>query len=135
MATATVQQIMKVGYAELKRNHLFPSHVRKTTRNIMACRTTTLGGYAQSCLDDHFQRHRYNSYKHQSYPQCASIQIERWLPKQKATLLDCPHYHMIFTLPHDLNYLHTWNQTLHFYSHLHWPKEMTWQEWNRLERK
>ena len=105
MGAATVQQIMKVGYAEFERTHRLPSHVRKAAYQIMACRTSKLGGHVQSCPDGHFQRHWYNSCKHRSCPQCASIQIERWLLKQKAKLLDCPHYHSIFTMSHDLNSL------------------------------
>jgi hypothetical protein len=31
------------------------------------------------------------------------LQIERWLIQQQARLLDCDHYHVIFTIPHDLN--------------------------------
>jgi hypothetical protein len=33
------------------------------------------------------------------------VQIERWLIKQKARLLACEHYHVIFTMPHELNEL------------------------------
>src|SRR5256886_16951677 len=36
-------------------------------------------------------------------PQCAWIQLERWLARQKARLLACEHYHVIFTMPHELN--------------------------------
>jgi Transposase zinc-binding domain/Putative transposase len=38
-------------------------------------------------------------------PQCAWLSIERWLAKQKARLLACEHYHVIFTIPHELNEL------------------------------
>ena len=34
---------------------------------------------------------------------CAYLQTERWLARQQARLLACDHYHVIFTLPHDLN--------------------------------
>src|SRR5215471_21220392 len=33
------------------------------------------------------------------------LQTERWLALQRARLLACDHYHVIFTLPHDLNAL------------------------------
>jgi hypothetical protein len=36
-------------------------------------------------------------------PQCAWVQIERWLARQKARLLTCEHYHVIVTIPHELN--------------------------------
>jgi Putative transposase/Transposase zinc-binding domain len=38
-------------------------------------------------------------------PQCAWLQVERWLAKQKTRLVACDHYHVIFTLPHELNEL------------------------------
>ena len=44
----------------------------------------------------------YNSCRHRSCPQCAYLQTERWLALQRARLLACDHYHVIFTLPHDL---------------------------------
>jgi hypothetical protein len=38
-------------------------------------------------------------------PQCAWVQVEHWLAKQKARLLACEPYHVIFTIPHALNAL------------------------------
>lgn len=68
----------------------------------MACRTATLGGHIQRCPEGHVEGIWYNSCKHRACPQCASIQIERWLERQKERLLACDHYHVIFTLPHEL---------------------------------
>jgi Putative transposase/Transposase zinc-binding domain len=45
----------------------------------------------------------YNACRPRSCPQCAYLQTERWLALQQARLLACDHYHVIFTLPHDLN--------------------------------
>jgi hypothetical protein len=45
----------------------------------------------------------YNSCRHRACPQCAYLQTERWLACQQGRLLACDHYHVIFTLPHDLN--------------------------------
>jgi hypothetical protein len=72
----------------------------------MQCRTAVLGGHVQACPDGHVSRIWYNSCKHRSCPQCAFLQIERWLSKQTSRLIDCDHYHAIFTIPHDLN--HGW---------------------------
>jgi hypothetical protein len=38
-------------------------------------------------------------------PQCAWVQVEHCLAKQKARLLACEHYHVIFAMPHALNTL------------------------------
>jgi hypothetical protein len=45
----------------------------------------------------------YTSCRHRACPQCAYLQTERWLALQQARLLACDHYHVIFTLPHELN--------------------------------
>jgi hypothetical protein len=68
----------------------------------MQCRTAALGGHVQACPDGHVSRVWYNSCRHRSCPQCAYLQTERWLARQRARLLACDHYHVIFTLPHDL---------------------------------
>ena len=36
-------------------------------------------------------------------PQCATSRPSCWLALQRARLLACDHYHVIFTLPHELN--------------------------------
>jgi hypothetical protein len=36
-------------------------------------------------------------------PPCARLQVERWLRRQQARLLACEHYHVICTIPHELN--------------------------------
>jgi len=69
----------------------------------MQCRTAALGGHVQACPDGHMARIWYNSCRHRACPQCAYLQTERWLVLQQARLLACDHYHVIFTLPHDLN--------------------------------
>jgi hypothetical protein len=56
----------------------------------------------QACPDGHMSRIWYNACRHRSCPQCASLQTERWLALQRARLLACDHYHVIFTLPHAL---------------------------------
>src|SRR5207237_3008495 len=70
---------------------------------VMQCRTAALGGHIQACPDGHVLRVWYNSCRHRSCPQCTYLQTERWLALQQARLLACDHYHVIFTLPHELN--------------------------------
>lgn len=69
----------------------------------MVCRTAVLGGHAQGCPDGHYKRHWYNSCKHRMCPLCAYTQIERWLAKQKARILNTDHFHVIFTISDKLH--------------------------------
>jgi hypothetical protein len=103
MGTITLQQIFQDAYPAYEQTHPLPAHVRRAARALMQCRTAALGGHVQACPDGHVERIWYNSCRHRSCPQCAYLQTERWLAVQRARLLACDHYHVIFTLPHDLN--------------------------------
>src|SRR5262245_27192498 len=105
MGTVTLQTIFQDAYPAYEQTHPLPSHVRRAARALMQCRTATLGGHVQACPDGHVARIWYNSCRHRSCPQCVYLQTERWLTLQRAQLLACDHYHVIFTLPHDLNRL------------------------------
>ncbi len=103
MGSATIQGIFKTAYTAYEELHKLPAHVRKAARALMRCRTAELGGHVQECPEGHYQRHWYNSCKHRVCPQCNWLQLEQWLERQKERLLGCAHYHMIFTMPHELN--------------------------------
>jgi hypothetical protein len=103
----TLQQILQWGYAAYERSHPLPDYGRRAVWAILACRTAVLGGHVQACPEGHLARIWYNSCRHQMCPQCAWLQTERGLAKQKARLLACAHYHVIFTIPHELNELWT----------------------------
>jgi Putative transposase/Transposase zinc-binding domain len=105
MALVTLQTIFQDAFPAYEQRHALPAHVRRAAHAIMQCRTAALGGHVQACPDGHMSRIWYNSCRHRSCPQCAYLQTERWLARQRARLLACDHYHVIFTLPHDLNSL------------------------------
>src|SRR5215471_3583544 len=92
MALVTLQTIFQDAFPAYEQRHALPAHVRRAAHALMQCRTAALGGHIQACPDG-------------SCPQCAYLQTERWLALQRARLLACDHYHVIFTLPHDLNAL------------------------------
>jgi hypothetical protein len=99
----TLQTILQLGYAAYARSHALPERVRRAVWAILACRTALLGGHVQACPEGHVERIWYNSCRHRMCPQCAWVQVERWLTKQKPRLLACDHYHVIFTMPHEFN--------------------------------
>ena len=103
MALVTLQTIFQDAFPAYEQRHALPAHVRRAAHALMQCRTAALGGHIQACPDGHVARVWYNSCRHRSCPQCAYLQTERWLALQRARLLACDHYHVIFTLPHELN--------------------------------
>jgi len=84
----------------------------QAAERIIACRTAALGGHVESCPNGHVHAVHYNSCKHRSCPQCAFLQVERWLARQRARLLDCAYFHLIFTVPSELNPYWRYNKRL-----------------------
>lgn len=99
----TVQTLLHQHFSDYCRDKSLPPHHIYAARKLISCRTAALGGHVQRCPDNHVSGVWYNSCKHRSCPQCNQIQIERWLQKQKNRLINTAHYHVIFTLPHELN--------------------------------
>lgn len=105
MASRVLQQLLDTHYPPFAATHPLPDHVRDAVHSLRSCRTAALGGHVQACPEGHVERVWYNSCRHRFCPQCAQLQMAQWLEKQKARLLACDHYHVIFTLPRELNAL------------------------------
>ncbi len=67
------------------------------------CRTAALGGHLQQCDACGFERPAYNSCRNRHCPKCQSLAKVKWLDKQKSELLPTGYFHLVFTLPHELN--------------------------------
>jgi len=106
----TLQRAFQQGFGKLARQRLYPGHIYKAAYAIANCRTANLGGHVQECENGHVQGVWYNSCRHRSCPQCTGLQGERWRRQQAARLLACDHYHVVFTVPHELNALWRFNK-------------------------
>lgn len=78
----------------------------KAANAIIHCRTTEQGYDQLSCPNGHEDKQQPHSCRHRSCPLCAARSRHDWIEAQKHRLLNCPHYHIVFTLPHE--YLPLW---------------------------
>ena len=101
----TLQDVLCSGYEALARKRRLPAEARFAAARMMACRTPALGGHRHYCPAGHFETCSYNSCGHRACPQCAFLRMASWLERQQARLLACPHTHIIFTIPEELNEL------------------------------
>jgi len=83
--------------------HRLPLAHLKVLQSIADCRTAALGGHRQSCAHCGFERYAYNSCRNRHCPKCQSLAKEQWLEARQAELLPVPYFHVVFTLPHQLN--------------------------------
>ena len=84
-------------------SHRLPVAHLKVMRAIETCRTAALGGHIEQCNECGYQRQSYNSCRNRHCPKCQSLCKARWLEDRKADLLPVGYFHMVFTLPHELN--------------------------------
>jgi hypothetical protein len=87
------------------RQHRLVPVQHRALRAIAACRTAVLGGHQATCDRCGAVRVSYNSCRNRHCPKCQTLTKERWLAARKADLLPIPYFHVVFTLPHDLNAL------------------------------
>ena len=93
-------------YGESYRHtHRLPAAHKKVMRAIEVCRTQELGGHLDRCDSCGFERPAYNSCRNRHCPKCQSLAKARWLQKQTCELLPVGYFHLVFTLPHELNRL------------------------------
>jgi hypothetical protein len=75
----------------------------KVLRAIEQCRTPALGGHVDTCSACDYSVISYNSCRNRHCPKCQAQARERWLTARQQELLEVPYFHVVFTLPHQLN--------------------------------
>ncbi len=81
-----------------------PSPVQgKAAASIMACKSGKLGVNASVCRDcGHMEVHN-NSCRNRSCPCYQAILKEVWIDARRAEVIDAPYFHVVFTIPAQLN--------------------------------
>jgi len=91
---------------------------KKAARAILNCKSGKLGCNFSQCTDcGHTEVHN-NSCRNRNCPNCQAVLKEIWVDKRRAEVIDSPYFHVVFTLPHELNPLIYCNQNL-LYGLLH----------------
>jgi len=80
-----------------------PEYVREAGYKLMVCGTSELGAHIHKCTDCGEEIITYNACHHRSCPKCSWTAKQEWLNKQLDKMLNCNHFHIVFTIPHELN--------------------------------
>lgn len=75
---------------------------RRVMSAIEKCRTAALGGQIEQCDRCGHRRHCYRSCRNRHCPKCQGPARAAWLAERRAELLDCPYFHVVFTLPAEI---------------------------------
>ncbi|HAM52617.1 MAG TPA: IS91 family transposase [Nitrospiraceae bacterium] len=95
---------------EYRQSHRLPlSHLR-VMRAVEVCRTAELGGHKDKCVDCGHIEISYNSCRNRHCPKCQTLRKERWIEDRAEDLLPIEYFHVVFTIPSELNPLAIMNQ-------------------------
>ena len=116
---ADIRKAFELSYGEFCRLGAPQSLVqRKAAAAIMRCKTGALGCNVSICDNCGNTVFHNNSCRNRNCPNCQAVKKELWVDRRSAEVIDTPYFHVVFTLPHDLNCLLLCNQKL-LYSLFH----------------
>ena len=75
---------------------------RRVMAAIEVCRTAVLGGHLERCDQCDYERNCFNSCRDRHCPKCQSLARAQWIEHRLAELLDCPYFHVVFTVPDEI---------------------------------
>jgi hypothetical protein len=88
-------------------NYISQNKVTKGQQGLIhllsACRTGGLGSHFEKCDHCSYTEKSYNSCRNRHCPVCQQKEKLEWLDKRMKELLPVGYYHLVFTLPHELN--------------------------------
>lgn len=110
MSKYTVQDIFqRYGYEYIKLNKLSKEQW-KVFNAIMNCKTENLGYHIYTCSECGHQEIGFNSCRNRHCPMCQSYKREQWINKENNYLLNCQYFHIVTTVPYELNEIFIHNQ-------------------------
>lgn len=90
--------------------HKLPQHILRAMSSIEFCRTFKMGGHIDECDSCGHVRISYNSCRNRHCPKCQTFAKEKWIEKRKEDLLPVGYFHVVFTIPEELNFMTLSNQ-------------------------
>jgi hypothetical protein len=85
---------------------------RRAMIAIESCRTAALGGHVERCGDCGHQRIAYDSCRNRNCPKCQGLARAQWLADRQAELLNVPYFHVVFTVPSEIEAIAFQNQAV-----------------------
>ena len=82
----------------------------RTMHAIEVCRTSVLGGHKDKCDNCGHLEISYNSCRNRHCPKCQTLKKERWIEARGEDLLPIQYFHVVFTIPSELNHLVSMNR-------------------------
>lgn len=112
MSKFTIQDIFIIYGDEYIKSHNLSKEQWKVLNSIRKCGTKNLGYHICTCKECGEEYFGYNSCRNRHCPMCQAYKREKWIQKESSYLLDSKYFHIITTVPYELNEIFLFNQKL-----------------------
>jgi DNA-directed RNA polymerase subunit M/transcription elongation factor TFIIS len=112
MSSFTIQDIFQTYGKEYIRRHKLSKEQWKVYNAIINCKTKELGIHTITCEECGDIIIGFNSCRNRHCPMCQAYKREQWIKKESSNLLNCPYFHIVTTIPSELNEITLYNKKL-----------------------
>jgi len=103
MSDLTLQRLLEQHLHDYTQDHPLDSQRLKVCRHLLTCHTPAMGGIEYQCDHCEHKVPLYHSCRDRHCPQCQQRASRQWCERQQQAVLPVTYYHLVFTLPHELN--------------------------------
>lgn len=108
----TIQDVFNRFYPDYEKAHALSGVQKKAAYHIMNCKTGVFGINVSVCEECGCVSFHYNSCRDRCCPMCQEFPKEKWVDARREDILDAPYFHVVFTVPEELNPVIYSNQKL-----------------------
>jgi len=101
--SATMADVVEQFLPAYKARYKLSPEQASACQSIIQCQTDVLGGEILHCDGCGHELTLYHSCGNRHCPRCKQQATEHWTERQLEALLPVTYYHLVFTLPHELN--------------------------------
>ncbi len=109
MSKYTIHDIFTKYGNDYIQNHKLSKEQWKVFNAIRNCKTKELGYHICTCEECGYQHLSTNSCRNRHCPNCQKYAREKWINNEESYLLDCPYFHIVTTIPAELNRIVMYN--------------------------
>ncbi len=112
MTEYSIQDIFREYGPEYIKTHKLSKEQWKVYNAIVSCKTQSLGIHTITCEECGETHIALNSCRNRHCPNCQAYAREKWIEKESSYILDCPYFHIVTTVPCELNEIFLYNSKI-----------------------
>ncbi|MBQ6282452.1 MAG: IS91 family transposase [Bacilli bacterium] len=114
MSKYMIRDIFKTFGPNYIKNHNLSKEEWKVYNAIINCGTSKLGYHICTCTECGEEYFGFNSCRNRHCPMCQNYAREKWIEKESSYLLDTKYFHIITTVPSELNEIAMYNKMIFY---------------------